>query len=128
MIIVYNKKTGVIGNQGWFNPETNTPEGCDFIEIDSNEPFLNHKIDLKKKVPVLLANYDATVPAWALIRQMRNNLLASTDYLIMPDYPLTDASRAEIAAYREALRNLTEQGDLSEIVWPTMPAIVKKSA
>lgn len=41
-------------------------------------------------------------------RTWRNIEISSTDYLSMPDYPLTEAQRQELAAYRTALRD-----------WPT---------
>lgn len=52
------------------------------------------------------------------IRQRRNSLLAATDYLLMPDYPLTDEQRVKLQAYRQALREVTDQPDLNNVVWP----------
>lgn len=44
-------------------------------------------------------------------RVWRDSRLASTDYLAMPDYPLTDAARSEVLAYRQALRDWPEGGE-----------------
>jgi hypothetical protein len=58
----------------------------------------------------------------ARARAQRNMLLAETDYMLMPDYPLTDEQREAWTAYRQALRNLPEQeGWPFEITWPVKP-------
>ena len=57
-------------------------------------------------------------------RARRERLLAQTDYLAMPDYPLTDEQRKAVAAYRQALRDITEQeGWPRKVVWPEKPVI-----
>ena len=59
-------------------------------------------------------------------RSQRDGLIASTDYLMATDYPLTDEKRQELTVYRQALRDVPEQpGFPTEIVWPTKPAWVK---
>lgn len=63
---------------------------------------------------------------WAAIRARRDQLLRNTDYTQLLDYPVTDAQRAEVAAYRKALRDIPEQGgDPSNLVWPELPAFLK---
>lgn len=60
------------------------------------------------------------------IRDRRDNLLAETDYLIQPDYPISDADREAVKAYRQALRDITKQdGFPIDIVWPEKPEAVK---
>ena len=55
-------------------------------------------------------------------REKRNALIAETDYLMMPDYPLSEAKRATIAAYRQALRDVPAQaGFPRQIDWPVKP-------
>ena len=41
----------------------------------------------------------------AVERSWRDARIDATDYLAMPDYPLTEAARAELYAYRQALRD-----------------------
>lgn len=62
---------------------------------------------------------DAWVEAKAeSIRSQRNQLLAETDYLALSDNTLT----LEMAAYRQALRDITNQVDFPEnVTWPTKP-------
>ena len=52
------------------------------------------------------------------LRQLRNQLLAETDYLALADATLTD----EMRAYRQALRDLpANTADPANPVWPIKP-------
>lgn len=61
----------------------------------------------------------------ARARAKRDRLIASTDYLLMPDCPL-DADQLEaVKAYRQALRDVPEQeGFPKAITWPEKPEVV----
>lgn len=60
------------------------------------------------------------------IREKRNTLLAETDYLIQPDYPISDTAREAFKVYRQALRDITKQdGFPREVVWPDKPEAVR---
>lgn len=48
--------------------------------------------------------------AQAAERAWRDAQIAGTDYLAMPDYPLTEAARSELYAYRQALRDWPQSG------------------
>ena len=55
-------------------------------------------------------------------REKRNALIAETDYMAMPDYPLDDEKKAAVLAYRQALRDVPEQdGFPRQIDWPVKP-------
>ena len=55
-------------------------------------------------------------------REKRNQLIAETDYLVMPDYPLPEDKRQAVLAYRQALRDVPEQeGFPRQIDWPIKP-------
>lgn len=55
-------------------------------------------------------------------RGKRNQLIAETDYLVMPDYPLDEEKKAAVLAYRQALRDVPEQdGFPRQIDWPVKP-------
>ena len=45
----------------------------------------------------------------ASVRAERNKLLALTDHLVMPDYPLDVNKLEEIKVYRQALRDIPQQ-------------------
>jgi len=53
------------------------------------------------------------------VRVERDALLAASDWVMLPDAPLTDAQRAAWREYRQALRDLPAGPDP---VWPTPPA------
>lgn len=57
--------------------------------------------------------------AWADVRAQRDALLKSTDWTQLPDVPVE--TRERWAAYRQALRDITDQSDPFNIVWPVAP-------
>lgn len=58
---------------------------------------------------------------WDGVRSERNELLAASDWTQLADCPLDDAAKAAWAVYRQALRDVTAQGDPFEIAWPEKP-------
>lgn len=65
------------------------------------------------------------------LRRSRNAKLASSDYLLISDYPLSVEKRADVLAYRQALRDLPAQegapwdGGGEATPWPELPAGLK---
>lgn len=60
------------------------------------------------------------------VRAERDMKIAETDYLAMPDYPLSDEDKAAVMAYRRALRDIpSQEGFPREVVWPFEPRILK---
>lgn len=59
---------------------------------------------------------------WDEIRIHRNALLAECDYTQIPDSPLSPSEKAEWAAYRAELREITEGPDPNNVEWPEKPA------
>ena len=56
------------------------------------------------------------------VRDMRDYMLRSSDFAMMSDYPCSETERAGWLAYRQALRDITEQEGYPEsIVWPERP-------
>lgn len=56
------------------------------------------------------------------IRNIRNQLLAASDWTQLPDAPLSDAARLAWADYRRALREVTNGvTDPDQINWPDRP-------
>ena len=56
------------------------------------------------------------------VRDMRDYMLRSSDLAMMSDYPCSEAERTAWLAYRQALRDITEQEGYPEsIVWPERP-------
>ena len=80
----------------------------------SNEDIENKRLELRNAEPM------------RLLRQERNRRIAETDWMSFSDSPtMTDAWRT----YRQALRDLPstaepqldEQGNLTNVIWPTKP-------
>ena len=55
---------------------------------------------------------------WTMIRAERNKLLADCDWTQLPDAPVNAAAWV---TYRQALRDITEQANPFNIIWPTKP-------
>ena len=66
------------------------------------------------------AEYDIVLAASA--RQKRDRLIATTDYLVTPDYPIESDRLAKVKIYRQALRDIPEQSGFPRtITWPEKP-------
>ena len=66
------------------------------------------------------AEYDTVLAASA--RQKRDRLIATTDYLVTPDYPIESDRLAKVKIYRQALRDIPGQpGFPRSITWPEKP-------
>ena len=66
------------------------------------------------------AEYDTVLAASA--RQKRDRLIAATDYLVTPDYPIESDRLAAVKTYRQALRDVPEQSGFPRtITWPEKP-------
>ena len=66
------------------------------------------------------AEYDTVLAASA--RQKRDRLIATTDYLVTPDYPIESDRLAKVKIYRQALRDIPEQSGFPRtIAWPEKP-------
>jgi len=73
---------------------------------------------------VVLINSVISAEKWLEIRVKRDKLIRDTDYLVQPDYPLSDSLKSEIIVYRQALRDIPQSvGDPDDVVWPQKPAI-----
>ena len=57
--------------------------------------------------------------AWPIVRAKRQQLLVASDWTQFADVSLPN--KAEWAMYRQALRDVTEQSDPLNIVWPVAP-------
>ena len=61
--------------------------------------------------------------AAAIARATRAGLLAASDWTQLPDSPLSGDARAAWAAYRQALRDISDQPGFPQVIdWPEAPA------
>ena len=66
------------------------------------------------------AEYDTVLAASA--RQKRDRLIAATDYLVTPDYPIESDRLTKVKIYRQALRDIPGQSGFPRtITWPEKP-------
>jgi hypothetical protein len=107
------------------------PQGCTLLEgvkghwdthyVNNNavvdkptRPSSNHVFDYATKSWQPDATY-----ALAQVRSLRNSLIAQTDWTQLSDIPAE--TKALWEPYRQALRDVTNQPDPFNIVWPTPP-------
>ena len=56
------------------------------------------------------------------VRSQRDAKLSATDYLVVPDYPISPEDLEAVKAYRKALRDTPEQsGFPKNVQWPVEP-------
>jgi hypothetical protein len=58
------------------------------------------------------------------IRAKRNVLISETDWLMLPDVPITAENRTQWEQYRQALRDLPDICDPDNPIWPTKPSYI----
>ncbi len=61
---------------------------------------------------------------WSKVRAQRDVMLASCDWTQLPDVPLDAKKKQEWITYRQELRDVTNQTDPYNIVWPVVPGSV----
>ena len=55
------------------------------------------------------------------VRATRDSLLAKTDYLLMPDYPISEEYLVRVKEYRQQLRDITKQdGFPKDVTFPEL--------
>ena len=73
--------------------------------------------------PLTASEIEANMESqWAKIRKQRDSLLQSCDWTQLPDVNIPN--KADWASYRQALRDITNQEDPYNIVWPSDPDTV----
>lgn len=65
---------------------------------------------------------ERTAAKWSAIRSKRNKFLLESDWTQLNNSPLSPEKIAEWASYRQALRDITEQTDPFNAVFPIAPA------
>lgn len=78
-----------------------------------------------------LISPDTIEERFQMLRIMRDNKVAATDYMQTLDYPLNEEKRTILAQYRQALRDLPAQegapwdGGGKLTPWPVAPEFIK---
>lgn len=111
--------------EGIFDLEPNPGPDGDLNVIITNELYLDDQNVARYNWTVTPKTGEALEQAnrdkWAVIRDTRNRALQSTDYTQLEDAPISAEDKAAWATYRQALRDVTNQQDPFQIVWPTSP-------
>jgi hypothetical protein len=125
--IVYNDQTGQI----IMNKSMSDAYVQNLCNENANWAYINGAVDsISERVVNLetlrVERRQRKIPSVAaLIRDRRKFLLEGSDWTQTLDNPLSEAKRAEWAAYRQALRDLPdEQGgvnSIDDVAWPTPP-------
>jgi hypothetical protein len=105
------------------------PEGAGYMQQGSQYVGLkwtdNRPKPTQEEIDKKIAELEAAEPM-RLLRQERNRRLAETDHFAYQDRIMTE----EIKTYRQALRDLPttaepqldDDGNLTNIIWPEVPA------
>ena len=93
---------------------------CDF-KVVGDKLIWKDKEELKptdEEIALKVKEIEAAQPL-ADLREERNELLMETDYIMVSDYPHTD--KQAWIKYRQALRDLPQTADLSNVEYPVKP-------
>lgn len=90
--------------------------GVVFVEIPTRDEVTENELFA---IQSLIASYSKT-PSWDEVRKKRSSLLKESDWRIARAEDLGE-SQVELRTYRQALRDITRQGDPVNVVWPVKP-------
>lgn len=101
----------------------------DSVCVPSQSAYLDGKVVAIQAPPSYYAVFDPATRTWTdtrslefcweQVRTLRNEKLLASDWTQLPDVP--DATKEAWAAYRQALRDITNQSDPKNIQWPVSP-------
>lgn len=105
------------------------PEAANVIELrhdgkPADEAYLRQTLEFYGYTvgDELLTDEDRAKAA----REKRDELLTETDYLLMPDYPISSEALVALKTYRQALRDVPEQAGFPKTIeWPEKPEAIK---
>lgn len=96
--------------------------------------FENQRIAFGEFTPELMKEFSITEEKYnpedemtdeelaARVRMRRDSLISRTDFYVQPDYPSDPEGLEAVKAYRQALRDITEQsGFPRNVQWPSLP-------
>lgn len=78
------------------------------------------ELDLTKLKKASVIEHERLNALAAQVRAERDKRIAATDYFLLPDAPTAPDN---LLAYRQALRDITEQpGFPEQVIWPELPS------
>jgi len=119
----------------FMKPDSNIPPAYSYCEGEDTDSLYNADtcIDVPKQ-PSVNHVYNMDKKAWEINEEMymadlrlkRNAELDRTDYLMNPDYPITEENITIIKTYRQALRDCPAIELIADRVLPACPSVCKK--
>lgn len=118
----------ILGEYGAKSPNDSPRTFSKYSELaqwcNSNNAMIVDRGDCYEAVPVPEPTNEELAK---IVRDIRDTKLSETDYLIVPDYPISEERLAEVKTYRQALRDITEQtGFPKDVIWPYVPRFLTK--
>lgn len=89
----------------------------DVVKFKPPMPSTNHKFDVAKEKWLL-----DEAAAWQAVRRTRDQAIAKTDWVVLPDVSMSTEKKQAWLDYRQALRDVTLQPDPVNISWPKAPS------
>lgn len=136
-VIFYSEGTGRIG---WTMPykqgqEVLAPPGMKYVVADCPANIdSTHYVKSKKLVPYPprpsewhIFDFDTKTweldseMAWTAVRSRRDQMLSASDWRVTKAMEAGEPQDPAWAAYRQALRDITDQADPTSIAWPQPP-------
>jgi len=91
-------------------------------ELPPEPPGRFYRYKLSEQRWVSLAEQETNKILSSEVRQKRNELLAGTDWTQVSDSPLNETKKNLWSAYRQQLRDITNQpGFPGSVTWPDLP-------
>lgn len=118
----------ILGKYGSKSPNDSPSTFSKYSELaqwcNSNNAMIVDRGDYYEAVPVPEPTNEELARN---VRGIRDAKLSETDYLVVPDYPISEEHLAEVKTYRQALRDITEQtGFPKDVIWPDVPRFLTK--
>lgn len=118
----------ILGEYGSKSPNDSPSTFSKYSELaqwcNSNNAMIVDRGDYYEAVPVPEPTNEELARN---VRGIRDAKLSETDYLVVPDYPISEERLAEVKTYRQALRDITEQtGFPKDVIWPDVPRFLTK--
>ena len=120
----------ILGEYGSTSPNNSPNTFSKYSELaqwcNSNNAMIVDRGDYYEAVPVPEPTEEELARN---VRGIRDVKLSETDYLVVPDYPISEENLTEVKAYRQALRDITEQtGFPKDVIWPDVPKVLCKES
>lgn len=92
--------------------------GTNSLVKKPERPGREYVFDYSSKTWALIKNEQVE---WSNVRIKRDALLAKSDWVVLPDVTMDPIVKDNWITYRQALRDITNQPDPFNIIWPTSP-------